>query len=181
MKWGVRRYQNPDGTLTSAGKARYDKAQKRIDRIEKTRQENREYVSKQNQKREDKYSRKASKLEAKRQKAQLRQDIEFDESEITNKYLIAKQKAKQDSSYKKSKEYSDLKKAYTEQYWDEYVLGNSGRMRIQELERTKNYSHSKAAGRVFLEQWGKASAVGVITTVGIAGAMVGSALYYDRK
>ncbi len=25
MKWGVRRYQNPDGTLTPAGKARYDK------------------------------------------------------------------------------------------------------------------------------------------------------------
>lgn len=24
MKWGVRRYQNPDGTLTEAGKARYD-------------------------------------------------------------------------------------------------------------------------------------------------------------
>ena len=23
MKWGVRRYQNPDGTLTSAGKKRY--------------------------------------------------------------------------------------------------------------------------------------------------------------
>lgn len=25
MKWGVRRYQNPDGTLTDAGKKRYDK------------------------------------------------------------------------------------------------------------------------------------------------------------
>ena len=25
MKWGVRRYQNPDGTLTPAGKSRYDK------------------------------------------------------------------------------------------------------------------------------------------------------------
>lgn len=25
MKWGIRRYQNPDGTFTTAGKARYDK------------------------------------------------------------------------------------------------------------------------------------------------------------
>lgn len=25
MKWGVRRYQNPDGTLTPAGRKRYDK------------------------------------------------------------------------------------------------------------------------------------------------------------
>lgn len=27
MKWGVRRYQNPDGTLTSAGRSRYDSGQ----------------------------------------------------------------------------------------------------------------------------------------------------------
>ena len=26
QKWGIRRYQNPDGTLTEAGKARYDRA-----------------------------------------------------------------------------------------------------------------------------------------------------------
>lgn len=28
MKWGVRRYQNKDGTLTAAGKKRYEKEQK---------------------------------------------------------------------------------------------------------------------------------------------------------
>lgn len=28
MKWGVRRYQNPDGTLTEAGKKRYDQVTK---------------------------------------------------------------------------------------------------------------------------------------------------------
>lgn len=27
MKWGVRRYQNPDGTLTAAGKKRYERDQ----------------------------------------------------------------------------------------------------------------------------------------------------------
>lgn len=31
MKWGVRRYQNPDGTLTAAGKARYDKLKTKSD------------------------------------------------------------------------------------------------------------------------------------------------------
>jgi len=31
MKWGVRRYQNPDGTLTAAGKKRYDKLIKKSD------------------------------------------------------------------------------------------------------------------------------------------------------
>lgn len=29
MKWGIRRYQNSDGTLTDAGKARYDQGQYR--------------------------------------------------------------------------------------------------------------------------------------------------------
>ena len=38
MKWGVRRYQNPDGSLTAAGKARYEKkdvkwAKKNADKI----------------------------------------------------------------------------------------------------------------------------------------------------
>ena len=29
MKWGVRRFQNPDGSLTPAGEARYNRKQKR--------------------------------------------------------------------------------------------------------------------------------------------------------
>ena len=29
MKWGVRRYQNPDGTLTDAGKKRAAKGQRK--------------------------------------------------------------------------------------------------------------------------------------------------------
>lgn len=35
QKWGVRRYQNPDGTLTSAGRTRYEKAAKKHARLEK--------------------------------------------------------------------------------------------------------------------------------------------------
>lgn len=59
MKWGVRRYQNKDGTLTAAGKKRYNeeltklkeerkvlenrrKTQAAIDKLEKMRQENEE-------------------------------------------------------------------------------------------------------------------------------------------
>lgn len=32
MKWGIRRYQNPDGTLTEAGKRRKAKLYKRVDK-----------------------------------------------------------------------------------------------------------------------------------------------------
>lgn len=48
MKWGVRRYQNPDGTLTSAGKKRYssdnpkkmtdEELNQRISRMQKEKQ-----------------------------------------------------------------------------------------------------------------------------------------------
>lgn len=31
MHWGIRRYQNPDGTLTAAGKKRYDKYRAKAD------------------------------------------------------------------------------------------------------------------------------------------------------
>ncbi len=30
MRWGIRRYQNPDGTLTPAGKKRYGEALSKI-------------------------------------------------------------------------------------------------------------------------------------------------------
>lgn len=33
MKWGIRRYQNKDGTLTAAGRKRYEKAQKTLDEL----------------------------------------------------------------------------------------------------------------------------------------------------
>lgn len=35
MKWGVRRYQNPDGTLTAAGSLRYNKTANRIYEVAK--------------------------------------------------------------------------------------------------------------------------------------------------
>ena len=34
MRWGVRRYQNKDGTLTAAGKKKYAKLQAQSDKIE---------------------------------------------------------------------------------------------------------------------------------------------------
>lgn len=36
MRWGVRRYQNKDGTLTNAGKKRYDKEMAKLDQEART-------------------------------------------------------------------------------------------------------------------------------------------------
>ena len=35
MHWGIRHYQNPDGTLTAAGKKRYDKLNAKADKEDK--------------------------------------------------------------------------------------------------------------------------------------------------
>lgn len=52
MKWGIRRYQNKDGTLTAAGKARYEKA---IDAQDS------KYASKREKRSENRYLTKLSK------------------------------------------------------------------------------------------------------------------------
>ena len=36
MRWGVRRYQNPDGTLTPAGQKRYAKLEERLNKLDST-------------------------------------------------------------------------------------------------------------------------------------------------
>lgn len=46
MKWGVRRYQNPDGTLTDAGKRRARRASDReVRRVRKADMQNRRHLS----------------------------------------------------------------------------------------------------------------------------------------
>ena len=48
MKWGVRRYQNKDGTLTPSGKKRYSSKNKKKNVSEMTDQELREIVTRMN-------------------------------------------------------------------------------------------------------------------------------------
>lgn len=116
MKWGVRRYQNPDGTLTSAGKAHLallrktdnakadkfevdvlknteemkrneERKEKRRIRKEKRKQKIKEYHE------SDKYKRKMEKKERlKRERAKKRkQKLEdFMKDELRNKYLKKK-------------------------------------------------------------------------------------------
>ena len=42
MKWGVRRFQNKDGTLTAAGKKRYEKEMAKLKEEEKAKEEEKE-------------------------------------------------------------------------------------------------------------------------------------------
>lgn len=46
MKWGVRRYQNPDGTLTEAGKKHYQDYKESNSRYQKVDEEGKNYSQK---------------------------------------------------------------------------------------------------------------------------------------
>lgn len=74
MKWGVRRYQNPDGTLTAAGKKRDDRLRRKVGEYSNKAEQNARYASYQAKQRvngssylskSDKYMKKAAKTASK--------------------------------------------------------------------------------------------------------------------
>ena len=75
----------------------------------------------------------------------------FDISETANKYKLAKQQAKKDKNYKKSKEYIQAKNAYAKQRTEARIYGKSGQLRIQTL-KNKGNTDKMAEGRVLTEQ-----------------------------
>lgn len=89
MKWGVRRYQNADGTLTAAGKKRYDKE------VSKLRAEQK--VVKNKQATKDKFE----KLEAKkRELEQQKKDLEGESKVAQVKQKVAENRANKPKSVK---------------------------------------------------------------------------------
>lgn len=112
QKWGIRKYQNPDGTLTEAGKRRYGTVQN-FNKIQNARVDAEAYkirakaeakVAKKQQKIEDKRN---SKLEKAKQKEEDKRNLKMakEMQKIQNKQ--AKKQAKIDEKY--------AMKAYKEQ------------------------------------------------------------------
>ncbi len=88
MRWGVRRFQNSDGTLTPAGKKRYDKE------MEKLKSEAKVLRNKQ------RTQAKMDKLEEQRKKVQALRDKDKD-----NEDTAKREKASSDKSKKEHKNY----------------------------------------------------------------------------
>lgn len=132
MKWGVRRYQNADGSLTPAGEKRAKKADQAVRRIEATRKANKVYYKEAQRQAKDRFAspNKAKKLA----KAKASNKAVYDSSETINNYLIAKQKARKDVNYKNSSEYMRAKKAYGKEMTQRFVYGDFGSQRINTLK-----------------------------------------------
>lgn len=166
QKWGVRRYQNPDGSLTPAGKRRYnksvrkaEKADQKIRGIETTRQRNKLAYDEMNAQARDKYSdpKKAKKLA----KAEALNKADYDTSEVINKYEIARQKAKKDKNFKNSTEYMKAKADYGKYSAQTMIYGDMGHRRIEQLKNLGK-TEKQAKRKVLTE-----SALGMIGGVAI--------------
>ena len=137
MKWGVRRYQNPDGTLTEAGKKRQAQAQsktdKRIARFTRDDQKTFDARSKNRARIESKYDKKIDKAIDKQKNYMKAENLkslkdmklrDFDDGTeiikrgqdaVNNKYskfLQMKVDALSDPSIKKTAEYKEAGKQY---------------------------------------------------------------------
>jgi hypothetical protein len=121
MKWGVRRAQK-----------RAQKADQKIRRLET----NRKHNSLERKERDDAAKAKYNKprQDNKLAKKLAANKAEYDESEVYNKYHIARQKAKKDKSYKNTAEYQRAKKDYGEQRAKEIIYGQHGARRINTLK-----------------------------------------------
>lgn len=96
MKWYIRRYQNPDGTLTDKGKARYGTSEKKLVRWNR-------FIDRQDQKW---YAKKGAKLQAKADAASRKEANKYAKKVLEPKYKKAIKKGLKTGDVSNSKRYA---------------------------------------------------------------------------
>lgn len=153
MKWGVRK---------KIQEYRSNRASRNIEKIQAMRKYNKDYVKSLDNESKIKYARNTKKLN----KALAKNKSYNDVAEVTNKYLIAKNKAVKDKNYKQSNEYKKAKVEYGEQMVRTSILGVQGNRRVSEL-KNRGYSEKTATGRVVAEQILTGVALGAVAATTI--------------
>lgn len=157
MKWGVRKkYQ--------AWKEK--NANKKIRRIETTREENKLERKLADDNLRDKYDtpKKAEKLAF----GLATNKATYEHTEVTNKYLTAVQKARKDKTYKQSNEYQRAKMDYAKQCKQDYIWGPQGTIRVNALKATGK-SDRQAKSQVVAET--ALAGIGILAISGFVGYM----------
>lgn len=168
QRWGIRRYQNEDGSLTPAGERRYNRLTTDIKRVENLRKANRELSKRQI---EDSklyfHSQGKKNSEEKFIKAKARSEASLDYTEIVNKARIAHDKSKLDPKYKDTKEYKEIMSAWKKQNRQNYLLGarwaTEEKYALQKLGYDEKTATRKAAAKSWLSTAGIAAAIAVIS------------------
>lgn len=145
MKWGVRRYQNEDGSLKPRGLKQYrsDRRDKKINRITERNKEHADRRDKQIAKINSKYEgkdlseRKQRKVDRKVASAK----VDYDTNTVGSEWKKAKLKAKQDPSYKKSQPYLKARAAKSEDFARTRVYGTGGARKAYDVSMKMTNSH----------------------------------------
>lgn len=107
MKWGIRKYQNPDGTLTAAGKLRYN-----ADGSKKTRKERRDAVKKAKAQKKALEKARQARVEKKKQE-QLEKEFQEKKTKI-----LKSGKASEVAKYKGQMTNQELSEALNRIRWE---------------------------------------------------------------
>lgn len=148
MKWGVRRKQIRDG-----------KADRSINQTSARRSANKALLDAKNKAAEARYyggrakinntfvNRTLDKYDAYQLKqTKARNKVDFQLSELSDKYNIARQKARKDKSYKKTAEYKKARNDLGKSYLERYLLGDAGYMRVHtDINSGKSVSEAYAS------------------------------------
>lgn len=146
MKWGVRRYQNKDGSLTAAGRRRNQKLDHKIRRVDTYEKRNAERLKTANETSADIHG--SDSIKYKREKAF--NDAAVKRATAYNEMQRAKLKAKKDSSYKQTKEYEKAIATGLAQRNRDYFYGSLNTVRYDQL-RNLGYTKSQAVGKTIVE------------------------------
>lgn len=165
QKWGVRRYQNADGSLTRAGQRKYysldskaSKSDRNWDKFDIRVMNKRE---KNRLKLESKYNKKLEKYQQTVDRLQAKKDYKLNDfdagtkyvkkaldisKENSSKYLKLKRDSLYNSSIKQSTEYATAKKWYMSQKISEYLNGPYAGAVLQEahfIANGKSYTRGR--------------------------------------
>ena len=141
MKWGVRRYQNNDGSLTGAGKSRYGSRATAKDalKIDKYREKINSAISRGNNLKSYKYSKKLDKL---LQKAGLYDDTKKEVDNEMKRLEPAMRRRKPSEFSKMNKEnpwynWNDWQKMAAEDYYKKELSKASKRIKASKTEKER--------------------------------------------
>ena len=188
QKWGVRRYQNEDGSYKPGAEGRYydkseerqakrearkaERERKRNERIDKKitktedlRKVNKNIINERNNQYKKLY-RGTSNEEKRVKKATAYNNADLKYTEVVNKYRLEKLKAKKDPAYKNSSSYQKARKEYGKQITDSILYGRDGKERMY-ADQSMGYTEKQARRR----EKGRQAAIAAIAT-GITIAVV---------
>lgn len=138
MRWGVRRYQNPDGTLTTAGKMRYNKEMAKLRKEEKVLKNREATVAKLNKLEDKKNEIAAKKAELDGNGKAKKSDADDGDSSIKS------ESTKKHFSFHKEKKVSEMSNDEIQAKIDRMNLEKKYKALVDEIEGKSNNSDSNS-------------------------------------